>query len=265
MKSQLISALPQSVISVRLAALALMGLVFTAGSARAHEVTPDKLEITLVNVASFRVADSAFCSAFITVTVKDPTICVVIPSTAFAITAEFIVLPNKSGSTDIFISWEGHGTDLFSDLPCVETNGAVLPVTVTAPSTLPAAEVVRLGTPPNPNALLPGQTSAPIVGATWDPVIDHTEFLPDAVVDLVGLTPTSTNLPGPLGTLLCDFSVAIIFFESAPGDPFEILIPNDSSFVGLSFCAQGISSDGLEIQLTNALLSTDHLPSLDGS
>ena len=70
---------------------------------------------------------------------------------------------------------------------------------------VPAAEIVRLGVPPNPPALLPGVTSGPILGQTWDPVIDHTTFLPASILDVLFVTPTGTNLPlPPLGTLLCD-------------------------------------------------------------
>ena len=39
--------------------------------------------------------------------------------------------------------------------------------------------------PPNPPALLPGQTGPPVVCAFWDPRIDHTTFVPGAAVDVL--------------------------------------------------------------------------------
>ena len=118
-----------------------------------------------------------------------------------------------------------------------------------------AAEVVRLGTPPNPAAFLPGVTSGPVLCATWDPVIDHTTFLPGAVLDFVGITASPTNVPlGALGTVLCDaFTQPLLLFQSPPGVPFALPIPGNCNLVGKSFCAQGISTDGLLTRLANAL------------
>ena len=120
----------------------------------------------------------------------------------------------------------------------------------------PSLEVVRLGTPPNPAALGAGVTSGPVVGKTWDPVIDHTTFLPSALTDVVGVTLAPTNvLVPPFGTLLCDvFSFPPYQFTSAPGVPFAIPIPNDCDLVGVSLSSQGLSVDGGgAILLTNAL------------
>ncbi len=94
--------------------------------------------------------------------------------------------------------------------------------------TAPSSEVVRLGSPPNPAAFLPGVTSGPTICSTWDPVIDHTAFLPTAVLD-----------------------VAILF-----GAPLNVPIdfPADCTLVGAAACGQGASIDaGGTIQLTNAL------------
>lgn len=115
-------------------------------------------------------------------------------------------------------------------------------------------EVVRLGTPANPNAFLPGQSSGPVIGQTWDPVIDHGSFFPGAFLDIVGISTSPTNLilPG-LGTLLCNPFGPTYFFSTAPGTPFTIPIPPSCAIIGLDLCAQGASSDGLVATLTNAL------------
>jgi len=118
-----------------------------------------------------------------------------------------------------------------------------------------AAELVRLGTPPNPLAFLPGVTTAPVLGATWDPVIDHTAFLPAAVLDVVGITVTSLNVAvPPLGTLLCDPATTIVTVTSAPGVPFAVPIPLDCMFAGAQLCSQGASIDAAgNLRLANAL------------
>ena len=85
--------------------------------------------------------------------------------------------------------------------PIISSN--VVDVFEPCSSSVAASEMVRLGTPPNPLALFPGITSGPVLGATWDPVIDHTTFLPNSVTDLLAFSTTPTNIPTALGTLLC--------------------------------------------------------------
>lgn len=126
--------------------------------------------------------------------------------------------------------------------------------TLRPPTSIAATETVRLGTPPNPNAFLPGITTPPILGTTWDPVIDHTTFAPLAALDLVGITLSPANLPlPPLGTLLCDLSQPPYLFTTTPGTPFSIPIPNSPNLPGVSLCAQGASTDASTAQLANAL------------
>ncbi|MEM7308363.1 MAG: FG-GAP-like repeat-containing protein [Planctomycetota bacterium] len=116
-----------------------------------------------------------------------------------------------------------------------------------------AAEVVRLGTPPNPAALMPGVTSGPLVGEVWDPVIDHTGFVPGAVVDLLGVSLAPLNVPTVLGTLLCNPAVSVPFV-TAPGVPFAVPVPGECALAGATLCAQGATQDsGGSIALTNAL------------
>jgi hypothetical protein len=116
-------------------------------------------------------------------------------------------------------------------------------------------ETPRLGTPPNPAALLPGQTSGPVLGATWDPVIDHAAFLPGASLDLLAVTFGPANVPlAPYGTLLCDVVSSPLFTFSAPaGSAFAIPIPDDCGVAGVPLTSQGAAVDGAVILLTNAL------------
>ena len=117
-----------------------------------------------------------------------------------------------------------------------------------------ASETVRLGTPANPSALLPGATGAPIVGSTWDPVIDHSSFAPAAIFDFLAVSATSSNIASPLGTILCGVSPFLVVSNPSPGSPFAVAIPGDCVNVGLALCTQGasISASG-SIELANAL------------
>ena len=120
-------------------------------------------------------------------------------------------------------------------------------------SNVQSAEVVRLGTPPNPAALLPGVTSAPIIGASWDPVIDHATFVPGAIFDVfsISLTPANTPMP-PIGTLLCGPNIYMRI--RLPGSPLNLDIPNSFALVGVRLCAGGGSFDSSSnLVLTNAL------------
>ena len=137
------------------------------------------------------------------------------------------------GSGNGFISW-------YQNLSC--------------PTSLPSSEIVRLGAPPNPAALLPGQTSGPVLGAAWDPLVDHSTFLPGATVDVLGITATPANVPlPPYGTLLCDLSTPPVLFTGPAGNPFSIAVPTSCSLAGASLCAQAASTDGATLGLTNAL------------
>ena len=118
----------------------------------------------------------------------------------------------------------------------------------------PSQEVVRPGTPPNPAALLPGVTSGPVLGALWDPVIDHAAFVPAALGDMLGIAPGPANAPLPgIGTLLCDVSGGLLLFPAVPGEPFAVPVPSDCNLAGASLCAQGFSFDASGVALTNAL------------
>lgn len=117
-----------------------------------------------------------------------------------------------------------------------------------------AQEVVRLGTPPNPNALQPGVTSGPILGQTWDPRVDHGSFIPNSALDLLLISQTELNLPIPgAGTLLCqpgEFPIEI----AAPGASFAVTVPDDFALAGAEVFTQGLSLDPAgQLHGTNAL------------
>jgi hypothetical protein len=157
----------------------------------------------------------------------------------------FQVDPTTGAST--FVGNSGSGNGLLGIIPTGSGGGG-------CPTTVAAVETVRLGTPPNPAALLPGLTSGPVIGATWDPVIDHTSFFPASVADLMSVNVLPTNLFIGFGTLLCDLTSPGVIVSAVPGNPFSVPIPGDCSIVGVSFCAQAASFDVAGgYGLTNAL------------
>jgi len=119
----------------------------------------------------------------------------------------------------------------------------------------PPTELTRAGSPPNPAALLPGQTSGPRAGEVWDPLVDHTSFEPAATADFLLLSFQPTNLPGGTsGTLLCQPPFPLVTANLTPGTPFSIQIPNDPALLGRAFCVQAAALlPGLQVRMTNAL------------
>jgi hypothetical protein len=115
---------------------------------------------------------------------------------------------------------------------------------------VPAREIVRLGTVPNPDALRPGQSEGPVVGCTWDPVVDHMTFLPGATLDLLWFGRPRDTWLSPYGSLLCD---ADIIVHGAAAQPFAIVFPSNPVFVGTAITAQAAAFDGVSALLTNAL------------
>jgi endonuclease/exonuclease/phosphatase family metal-dependent hydrolase len=143
--------------------------------------------------------------------------------------------------------WSEYDSDITDHRPV----GVRLALGNTCGFQLAAAEVVRNGTPPNPAALLPGVTSPPVVGAFWDPVVDHSTFMPGAIADYLGFSTAPLDIPTEFGTLLC--GPALFTIGVLAGQPFSIKIPLDCSFVGVSLCTQVASWDGPNLLLTNAL------------
>ena len=132
--------------------------------------------------------------------------------------------------------------------------GAVYVFERLCPQILESAEVVRVGFPANSAVLKPGQTYGPVIGNTWDPIIEPLLFQP--LIHGLGITPAGTNIPDflGLGTLLCDIiSFTPNLYFTTPGEPFAIAIPELCSLVGVQLCAQGFTVNATTIALTNAL------------
>jgi len=116
---------------------------------------------------------------------------------------------------------------------------------------IPASEIVRAGNPANPIVFATASQS-PVIGAIWDPIIDHSTFLPGAITDVMLLSVAATNTQTPFGTSLCDLSTAAIV-TTAPGSPFQLPIPWSCRLVGQPLYTQGASATGNSVRLTNAI------------
>ncbi len=118
---------------------------------------------------------------------------------------------------------------------------------------VPAAQVVRAGTPANPTAFLPGVTG-PIVGQVWNPSIDHSSFASTSTADLVMLGWGAANIVVPpfVGTLLVDTVFGTL--TATPGSTFALALPADNGLVGVQFYSQAISLDASgQILFANAI------------
>ena len=137
--------------------------------------------------------------------------------------------------------------DVLSTVAYGDTSSVVLsttpgpPMEFKAAANSPAVESIRLGTPPNPNALRIGQSSGPVTGNIWDPFIDHTLFAPDSVLDLLVASTVSANDPGPGFTFLTGVFNLGYFLAPAPGERFQIPIGGDCSLIGAQVYTQGAS------------------------
>ena len=117
------------------------------------------------------------------------------------------------------------------------------------------AEVVRLGSPPNSMGLLPGVTSEPALGRTWDPVVSPSSSAL-ATVLVVSTDATPINVPTPFGVLLCNLPPPGLLLVGTPGVPFAVGVPLDCTLAGVGLCAQGagiLSVGPLVLELYNAL------------
>lgn len=185
----------------------------------------------------------------------DPANPIVVWGDVHVATLEFLVLDDAQVS--LLPSFGTFGvTQVVGTTPGVFETGALsAPADVTMVPVL-ALENLRAGIPPNPMAFLPGVTSRPIVGQVWDPVVDHTTFLPTAVIDLIFLTAFGDNLDlgPPFGTLLCDIvAFQPLVYGTFPEVPFHLPVPLNCNLIGKSFCAQVLSWDGIDAGLTNAI------------
>jgi hypothetical protein len=179
---------------------------------------------------------------------------VMLPPALVAVTFRFRVL--DSGKLHLTPALGAFGeTKVLGLVP-----GQVLTGTLSGPAsvftaTAPSIEVSRLGTPPNPDAFKPGVTSGPVIGQVWDPFVDHSSFLPGAILDALFMTLAPVNLPvPPHGTLLCLPPIIVGPLTGSPGTPFVFPIPNDCVLVGIPLCTQAFSLDAVgNALLTNAL------------
>ncbi len=116
----------------------------------------------------------------------------------------------------------------------------------------PYTETVRLGTPPNPSALLPGNTVGPVIGRTWDPVL--IPFLPGALLDFLAISfGPPINIPSGFGTLLCTAPPPGFVLSGPAPASFGVPIPLDCVFIGVPACTQAGSATASTVALTNAL------------
>ena len=177
---------------------------------------------------------------------------------------EFSQLPPGLG----FTLADAASDDLDSDVD--PATGLTLPITVAAGDAITsvdagvfttcggtamvaASEVVRLGTPPNPDALRPGLTTGPVLGGVWDPYVDHSVFTPDAGFDVLFITSSPDNVSTNAGPILCG-GVVFGVFHSSPSIPFAVSIPGICGLRGISICAQVVTKTIAGVHdLTNAL------------
>ena len=97
-----------------------------------------------------------------------------------------------------------------------------------------ASGVLQIGNPPNPNVLQIGPSHRPIIGYTWDPVVDHTSFQTGALIDVLGIHVQAANVPSAEGTFLAVIAPSSVILFEHPGAPFQVHIPNDAT---LSACS----------------------------
>ena len=136
-------------------------------------------------------------------------------------------------------SWGGGVHCITNDVPQIQS---VSPI-----------EGSRLGSPPNPDVLL-GGVLPPAIGNLWDPVIDHTSFLPGAATDYLIGSATAANVAlGSFGTLLVDVSQPPFVIAGPAGQAFNFPLPNTLSLIGTQFSIQGLSIDASQVRFTNAL------------
>lgn len=118
----------------------------------------------------------------------------------------------------------------------------------------PGSQTVRLGSPPNPLALLPVPGPGPLIGQPWPARIEHQAFAAGAALDLLALAALPAELPTEFGTLLLDLSSPLLLFSAAPGAPFPVAVPAQCSLVGRRLEAQGASlGPAGELEFCNGL------------
>ncbi|MDF1798841.1 MAG: hypothetical protein P1V81_06670 [Planctomycetota bacterium] len=113
--------------------------------------------------------------------------------------------------------------------------------------------ISRVGTPPNPDVFHPPTIQGPVIGQPFTPFVDHSVFHPSAILDVVSVCAFPLNVAGPDGTLLVDLSSQAIFQVQNAGQPFDLAVPIDCAFVGITVQMQVGSIAVADLKLTNAL------------
>ena len=178
-----------------------------------------------------------------------------LPPALIAVKFRFRVL--SAGAIAILPSLGSAETKVVGTVPGQDLTGVIPPpifIGVTAP--VMAAEVVRLGTPPNPDALRPGLTTGPILGERWDPFVDHTTFYPSSLLDIYTVYLDPANQGSIFGPTLG--ANPIKTFYRSPLKTLKINVPDDCTLVGVGIVLQAASWDGTpftatSLQFTNAL------------
>ena len=120
------------------------------------------------------------------------------------------------------------------------------------------SERPRLGgfnmtTPPTRYAFKTSVTTRPVLGGTWDPIVDHSEFAPASLIDVAvfGTSVIDVTVPD-LGTILCNDLLADVL-TALPGTPFALAIPDTITLLGAELCVQALSLDADGMHLANAI------------
>ncbi|MFK7739375.1 MAG: hypothetical protein AB8H80_03555 [Planctomycetota bacterium] len=116
-----------------------------------------------------------------------------------------------------------------------------------------ASETIRNASPQNPSQLLPGQTSGPVIGQTWDPKV--TSSLPAwSRIDFLVLTsPSNISWPFLGGKLLVDPNYTLFQKWVPGGQTIPVPLPNSLAAIGFEFSSQAVAFDANYFELTNAI------------
>lgn len=113
--------------------------------------------------------------------------------------------------------------------------------------------VSRVGIPANPDVLQAPGPAGPVIGSSFQPFVDHRNFLPTAILDVATVCAFQLNVATTSGTLLVDLGSQVAFQFVNAGQPFDFSVPYDCAFVGISATLQVGSLDATNLVLTNAL------------
>jgi len=118
---------------------------------------------------------------------------------------------------------------------------------------LTATVLSRVGVPANPNVLQVLPFTGPQLGKPWLPLVDHSVFLPSAILDVASVCVVQLNLPIATGTLLVDLGTQIGFQVVNAGQTFAFMVPFNCALVGAGVSMQVGSLSATQLALTNAL------------